>query len=152
MTHAVLTQRVDDGTKIVVPEKWIHSSSDINVLHTRRIVRFATGLEGGGKTIVSTEQIESRNCGEYLHVRSGAQALMLTAHEDHAIVGEIVDTNTYLRTLEQRIAEQGVETAGNGACKDVRRTLSRRECGGISDKSCHQRVGSVTLCSPRSGN
>ena len=150
--HAILTQRVDDGTKIVAPEKWIHSSANVNVLHARRIVGFATGLEGGGETIVGTEQIESRNCGEHLHVRSRAQALMLTAHEDRAIVGEIIDTNAYLRTLEQRIAEQGVETTGNDTGKNARRTLSGGERGGISDKIFHERVGNATLCNRRSGN
>ena len=74
-----------------------------------------------------------------------AQALMLTAHEDRAIVGEIIDTNAYLRTLEQRIAEQGVETTGNDTGKNARRTLSGGERGGISDKIFHQRVGNATL-------
>ena len=50
---------------------------------------------------------------------------MLTAHEDHAIVGEIIDTNAYLRTLEQRIAEQGVETTGNGTGKKYSPNVER---------------------------
>ena len=77
--------------------------------------------------------------------------MLLSAGEEWAIVGEIIDTHADLRTLEKGIAQQAVETRGNGARKEVGRTPSGGECGGVFDGICHECVDHSQSGCPGSG-
>ena len=58
-------------------------------------------MEGGGETIVGTEQIECGDRRDHLHVGGGTQALVQSVGVECAVVGEIIDTDSHLRPIEE---------------------------------------------------
>ena len=139
-SHTVSPQLFDDGAQIVVCEERIHAAANVNVAHSTRIVGFAAGLEGGGETIVGTEQIECGDRRDHLHVGGGTQALVQSVGVECAVVGEIIDTDSHLRPIEEGVFQQGVETAHNGAGEKVGRSLCRGITRGIDGGSGPHRV------------
>ena len=133
-------QLFDDGAQIVVCEERIHAAVNVNVAHSTRIVGFAAGLEGGGETIVGTEQIECGDRRDHLHVGGGTQALVQSVGVECAVVGEIIDTDSHLRPIEEGVFQQGVETAHDGAGEKVGRSLRRGVTRGIDGGSRPHRV------------
>ena len=101
---ASLTERTDESPKVGRGEERVEPRANAHdgVWHLQR--------ERRGKLVVHPKRGEGSDGGDEFLTRCWTQILPMSRRKDHAVGSEVIDAQSELRVLQERIAEQEVES------------------------------------------